>query len=127
MFLNGEYWGVYWLTEKYDDVFAAHYYDVDKDDVVMIKNGELAEGEAEDYELYTEMMGYMENTDFTIDENYAYACELLDMQSFIDYFAAEIYYGRYGDWPVSNFAVWRTRKPGKECMKMANGAGLCLM
>ncbi len=113
MFLNGEYWGVYWLTEKYDDVFAAHYYDVDKDDVVMIKNGELAEGEAEDYELYTEMMGYMENTDFTIDENYAYACELLDMQSFIDYFAAEIYYGRYGDWPVSNFAVWRTRETGE--------------
>ena len=68
---------------------------------------------AEDYELYTEMMGYMENTDFTIDENYAYACELLDMQSFIDYFAAEIYYGRYGDWPVSNFAVWRTRETGE--------------
>ena len=30
MFLNGEYWGVYWLTEKYDNVFVAYYYDVNK-------------------------------------------------------------------------------------------------
>lgn len=110
MFLNGEYWGVYWLTEKYDDAFAAHYYDVEKDNVIMIKNGELAEGESGDYELYAEMMEYMQNTDFTVDENYEYACELLDMQSLIDYFASEIYFGRYGDWPVSNFALWRTRE-----------------
>ncbi len=113
MFLNGEYWGVYWLTEKYDNVFVAYYYDVNKDDVVMIKNGELAEGKEEDYALYTKMMEYMENTDFTVDENYAQACEILDMQSFIDYFAAEIYYGRYGDWPASNFALWRTREKGE--------------
>lgn len=113
LFLNGEYWGVYWLTEKYDDIFAAHYYNVDKDNVVMIKNGELAEGEAEDYPLYLDMMSYMENTDFSIDENYAHACDLLDMQSLMEYFACEIYFGRYGDWPGSNFALWRTREKGE--------------
>lgn len=25
MFLNGEYWGVYWITEKYDPAYLAHY------------------------------------------------------------------------------------------------------
>lgn len=112
MFLNGEYWGVYWLTEKYDDVFLAYYYDIDKNDAVMIKNGTIAEGNEADYALYAEMSEYMENTDFTIDENYNHACEILDMQSFIDYFVSEIYFGRHGDWPVSNFAVWRTREKG---------------
>lgn len=112
MFLNGEYWGVYWLTEKYDDAFLGYYYGIEKDDVIMIKDDMLAEGEEEDYKLYEEMMEYMANTDFSISSNYEYACKLLDMQSFIDYFVAEMYIGRHGDWPGGNFALWRSRKTG---------------
>ena len=110
MFLDGEYWGVYWLTEKYDDAFLGYYYGVEKDDVIMIKNGGLAEGKERDYELYEEMMEYMVNTDLSIPANYERACELFDMQSLIDYFAAEVYIGRHGDWPGGNYALWRTRK-----------------
>lgn len=112
MFLDGEYWGVYWLTEKYDDVFLGYYYGVNKDNIIMIKDGDVAEGEERDYKLYEEMMDYMNNTDFSVQENYEYACELMDMQSFIDYFATEIYIGRNGDWPGSNFALWRARNAG---------------
>lgn len=112
MFLDGEYWGVYWLTEKYDDIFLGYYYNIEKNNIIMIKNGELAEGEAIDYRLYTELMEYMINTDFSDSEHYERACELIDMQSFIDYFATEIYIGRYGDWPSSNYALWRTREIG---------------
>ena len=112
MFLNGEYWGVYWLTEKYDDAFLGYYYGIEKDDVIMIKDGMLAEGEEGDYELYEEMMEYMVNTDFSVPANYKYACGILDMQSLIDYFAAEMYIGRHGDWPGGNFALWRSRKTG---------------
>jgi len=112
MFLDGEYWGIYWLTEKSDDVSLGYYYNVDKDNVVMIKSVKqaLAEGEKSDYTLYADMMDYMTTTDFTDEENYKYACSLIDIQSFIDYFATEIYIGRYGDWPGGNFALWRTRE-----------------
>lgn len=112
MFLDGEYWGVYWLTEKYDDVYLKEKYGVKKDDVVIIKHGAVAEGLEEDRALYMDMMDYMENTDLSLPDNYAYVCELIDMQSYIDYYAAEIYIGRYSDWPVNNEALWRTRKVG---------------
>lgn len=112
MFLDGEYWGIYWLTEKYDDAFLGYYYGVEKDDVIMIKDDVLAEGEEEDFQLYTDMVAYMTDTDLSIPENYENACEIIDMQSFIDYFAAEIYIGRHGDWPENNLALWRTRKTG---------------
>lgn len=112
MFLDGEYWGVYWLTEKYDDAFLGYYYGIEKDDVIMIKNGELAEGEEGDYKLYEEMQEFMTHTDFSIPSNYKQACELLDMQSLIDYFSAELYIGRCGDWPGGNYALWRSRKKG---------------
>ena len=43
------------------------------------------------------------------EENYAKACEMIDMESFIDYYSAEIYMARTGDWPSANVALWRSR------------------
>lgn len=37
LFLDGEYWGVYYLTEAYDADYISTHYGVDKDDVVMWK------------------------------------------------------------------------------------------
>lgn len=105
MFLDGEYWGVYWITEKYDDKYLGYYHNVDDDNIVMVKNGNPSEGE-ENYGLYTEMMDYMAHTDLSIDDNYAYACELIDINSYIDYYVTEIYVGNE-DWPVGNEALWR--------------------
>ena len=111
LFLDGEYWGVYWLTEKYDAVYVGHYYDVDKDNVIMVKNYYPEEGE-EHYDLYTQMINFITNSDMSDIENYEYACDLIDMQSYIDYYAAEIYIGRQGDWPGTNEALWRTYQAG---------------
>lgn len=113
-FLDGEYWGLYWLTEKYDAAYLGYTFNVEKKDIVMIKNGELEEGEQEDFTLYTELMEYMSNADMSIHENYEYACEMIDMQSYIDYYATETYIGRYQDWPVQNEALWRSRETGNE-------------
>ena len=113
MFLDGEYWGFYWLTEKYNDVYFEHYYDVDDDNVVMIKAFTLAEGEENDFMLYTDMMEYISNTDMSIPENYARACEMIDIQSFIDYYAVQIYLGHNRDWPYYNEGLWRVRQPGE--------------
>lgn len=112
MFLDGEYWGFYWLTEKYDDRYFEHYYEVDDDNLVMIKASALAEGVEDDYVLYTDMMEYMTSTDFTIEENYRHACELIDIQSYIDYYVVELYIGHNSDWPDYNEGLWRVRQPG---------------
>ena len=112
MFLNGEYWGIYWLTEKYDDIFLASYYDTDKDNIIMIKNRQIAEGGEENYWTYDTMVQYMWNTDFAIDENYENMSYIMDIQSLIDYYATEIYIGRYYDWPGNNFALWKVRDTG---------------
>lgn len=113
LFLNGEYWGFYYLTEKYDEQYLEHYYDVERDNVIIVKNGDIEVGTNEDAVLYAEMSAFVENADMTVEENYQYACELLDMQSLIEYFAAEIYIARERDWPSSNYALWRVRETGK--------------
>ena len=110
LFLNGEYWGFYYLTEKYDEHYIEHYYDVDKDNVIIIKNDKIEAGTEEDKEAYDQMKLFMEYADMTLDENYQIACTMFDMQSFVDYFAAEIYMARTVDWPSSNYALWRSRE-----------------
>ena len=110
VFLNGEYWGFYYLTEKYDEHYIEHYYNVDKDNVVMIKQYDLEAGMPEDYTFYEEMRSFIEKSDMSNDENYQKACEVIDIESFIDYYAAEIYMARNGDWPEANYALWRSRE-----------------
>lgn len=114
LFLNGEYWGFYYLTEKYDEHYIEQYYGIDHDNVIIVKAGELETGNPEDINSYLEMMNFVETADLTVSENYQFACELLDMQSLIDYFAAEIYMARLIDWPTSNYALWRTRSTSSQ-------------
>lgn len=112
LFLDGEYWGVYWMTEKYDKEYVHYHYGVDTDNVVMIKNGSLEEGEESDYELYEAMIDFCSTSDMTDEKNYIKACELIDMDSYIDYYASLIYVSRTGDWPGGNYALWRSKKTG---------------
>ena len=114
LFLNGEYWGFYYLTEKYDVEFFENYYGVPKgkmiDDVIIIKKDKVEAGvDADWYVSYAEMKDAILNYDLSIQENYEHACQLVDIDSFIDYFAVEGYIARCGDWPDSNFALWRSR------------------
>lgn len=114
MFLDGEYWGVYWLTPKFTSDYLSQKYDVDPRNIVQIKYASLETGEEEDKALYEDMVEYIADHDMSDPDNYARACELLDIQSCIDYFATEIYIANT-DWPINNIALWRTRyKSGTE-------------
>ena len=108
LFLNGEYWGLYNLTEKYSDNSIETNYGVDKDNVVMFKEGELDEGQDGDEALYEELWSYAEK-DFTDDAVYEGFCKIMDIDSFADYYATEIYIAN-NDWdPKKNYQLWRTK------------------
>lgn len=108
-FLEGEYWGTYYLTEDYDEDYFQTHYNVPSDDVVIWKEGEIDEGTLDDLDLYTEMESFISENDMTVQENYEKACDMIDIDSFADYYAAQIFIGRCGDWPAGNIAAWRSR------------------
>ncbi len=119
LFLNGEYWGLYNLTERYSDNNFEENYGVDKDNVVVFKEDELDEGTEDDNALYDELMGYA-NKDFTDDAVYEEFCKITDIDSFADYYATEIYIGN-NDWLITsghnsrkNYIVWRARTVDEE-------------
>ena len=108
LFLNGEYWGVYLLSEKVSDQMLADHYGVDPDEVVLFKEGEMEEGEDADAVLFDELMAFAEKdlSDPAVWEEFS---RIMDVQSMADYCAARIWFGD-ADWrPDKNDMMWRTR------------------
>lgn len=110
LFLDGEYWGVYWLTPKFKADYMEQKYGVYQKDQIVVKVGAIEVGKEEDLALYEDMLEYIGDHDMSDPDNYARACELIDIESCVDYYATEIYVANQ-DWPRHNVSLWRARKP----------------
>ena len=114
LFLNGEYWGVYNLQEKYSKDYYAEHYNLNKDNIIAIKEDELDIGKDSDYKKYEELMSYAKK-DLTNKETYQEFLKLIDLQSMLDYYAIETYINN-SDWGIDssgtnkNVLLWRTRE-----------------
>ncbi len=113
LFIDGEYWGLYSLTQDYSEDYFADKYGVDEDDVVCIKSGEVDIGLESDMAEFEQMTDFITGNPMSDDANYKKASMMLDMDNFAQYCATQMYIFNT-DWPQNNYACWRTRKIGKE-------------
>ena len=111
VFINGEYWGLYNLQENIGSSYVAENYDVDYNNIAIIKNGTSnIIGDAID--SYSELQEYAQKNDLKNDDNYKYIESHIDIQSYIDYMAFEIYVANC-DSIGNNYSYWRTIVPEK--------------
>ena len=121
LFINGEYWGIHNIREVYDEDYFYRHYGIDEKNLSLIKLNtgvepfipEISCGTEADLADYLELVDFAENHDLSISENYEYVCERIDIDSFIDYYIAEMYYGN-DDWPGNNFRIWKADQPSAE-------------
>ncbi|WP_303835556.1 CotH kinase family protein [Ruminococcus flavefaciens] len=106
LFIDGEFWGIYQLMEKYNTDYFKSHYGIKKNDVAFIKNNSLEDGNDQDLTEWNSLLSQIASADMTSDAAYQQIAEKLDIQSFIDYFAAQIYWANK-DWPSNNTGVWR--------------------
>jgi len=106
LYLNGLYWGLYWLHERPDDAFAASYLGGDKDDYDVIKHddGNVVSGSNDDYIAMFDISATWPDQ-VTAFENLK---AKLDVADFIDYLLANFYLGN-GDWDGKNWYATRNR------------------
>lgn len=115
LFLNGEYWGLYNLQERYSAAYFEDYFGIPKDNLILLKDRiedndtitEASTGSEEDIALYEELLNYARENDLSVAENYEKISTMMDIQSFIDYYVFEIYIGN-ADWPVNNYCRFRS-------------------
>lgn len=107
VFLNGEYWGLYQITEKLSDDFIQTNYGIAKKDVTMIKSGEMEEGTQEECDRFFAFADQYSEMDLTNAANYQAVCDFVDLDSMIEHYAAGLYFGTF-DWPNYNYGVWKS-------------------
>lgn len=108
VFLNGEYWGLYCFQERIDGSYIESHYGVAEENVVILKNKEVVEGEDSDYQLYASVLDFVKNNDLSISENYEKIKEYIDIQSYVDYYCFQIYVANC-DSITNNYALWRSK------------------
>ena len=105
VFLNGEYWGIYYMEESTDSHYLEDHYDVESDSCNIIKNWHtLDEGDDSQWQLLYE---WLETADLSQTEQYDYLCSKIDINNFIDYTVFELYSANV-DWPANNVRCWQT-------------------
>ncbi len=113
-YLNGEYYGLFWLHESYCDNYFKDKYpnDTNLGKFIVCEGTDIEKDvDEEDSEsvhavAFNEMYAEYSEADLTDDDVYAQLCSLMDVENYLDYFAFNIYINNR-DWPQNNFRCYR--------------------
>jgi len=115
-FLDGEYWGVYIITEDYNKQYMENNYGVDGDNVVIVKPQEketpkLEEGVESDIADFSNAYNAIVKGNMADENQYAKVNELFDLDSFAYYSALNIFIANTdGIFQSNNWGFWHTRE-----------------
>ena len=105
-FVNGEYWGLLNLREKYDKHYFKNVYNIDTAELDLLED-DLTATEGDDNH-YDAMAAYLEANSLAIQANFDYINTQMDINNFKDYYISNIFFGNI-DWPGWNTEFWRKR------------------
>ena len=110
LFVNGEYWGVYYLQERLDERYLEQNTEVDGESIDIIESwyDKVDEGNNNNFSA---LYDFIEDNDLTNLGNYQQVSEWIDIDNFIDYQIFQAFISNY-DWPANNMKCWRERKKG---------------
>jgi hypothetical protein len=106
-FLNGEYWGMLNLRERFDRHYFERVYNIAEGDLDFLEYNGFSVQEG-DYEHYANMLAFIENNNLQDPANFNYVKTQMDTENYTDHFIANIY-ARNTDWPHNNIEFWRKR------------------
>ena len=116
VFINGEYWGVHNIRDRFDEGYFKNHYGLTESDYVQLDtvvtppaNGfPIYDTGNEAYVAdYFDLMSFVNEQGVVSTANYAAVTERIDIGNFADYYATEIYSGN-SDWPGNNVRLWRS-------------------
>ena len=111
VYINGQYWGVYEVREKVDDIdYTKFYYDQPDGFVDFIKTWGGTWNEYGSNADWNDLVGFITTNSMTDPANYDYVLTQYNHMSLIDYFILNGYIVST-DWLNWNTAWWRGRNP----------------
>lgn len=108
VYLNGEYWGIYYFQEKIDSDYIEENFGLPEDSFDLLEawgGYKIAGSSAEFHTMYQ----FIKDNDLTISSHYNQVAEQIDLESFIDYHLFQIFIGNT-DWPGNNLKFWQPKR-----------------
>ena len=105
LYLNGEYWGIYYIHEKPDERYLEDRCHANLDEINLIE-GWHGTCEAGSNDNFMALYDYIANNDLSDPEAYDYVKSRIDISNFIDYQIFEIFTANL-DWPANNMRCWQ--------------------
>ncbi len=108
LFLNGEYWGIYFLEEKVDEYYIEGHYGINgrKVDLLSYWGGEVEHGSDE---RWWQLYEWLQHPETQADSSLQYLESHVDLDALLDYMLLQLLVAN-DDWPVNNTRFWSTDK-----------------
>ncbi len=92
LYLGGQFWGVYFFRERFSDDYVASHLNVSSESVDLLysSTGYVQNGSNADYKA---LVNYVKSHDMSLDENYQYLTDRIDVMSLIDWYICRSYVG----------------------------------
>ncbi len=113
LFLNGEYWGIYNIRERYKEDYFLNHYGISKENIWMLDAGTMSIGSYDAWNNFQEVTKFIAENDMKIAENYLKASQLVDIQSLIDFYCINLYIDNTDVAFDKNMGIWRSIQMGE--------------
>lgn len=104
LYLGDQYWGVYYIRERFSDDYVADHLNVSEESVDLnyCTQGYVQSGSNKDYKALKQ---YCKSHDMSTEENYQYLASQIDVQSLMDWY---IFRSFLGDTDLANIRRFRS-------------------
>lgn len=107
LFINGEYWGIHNIRDRYDEHYIYTHYGLPEEEFCMIENNSVfIFGNPDGVQHYNNMRSFMNSNSMAQSANYDYVKTQMDPESFADAQIINIF-SVNTDWPGNNLNFWR--------------------
>ena len=107
-YVNGQYWGIIALREKFDEDWIEQNYGVPTDEVDLLEEDTITI--AGTREVFNADYEFIIQNDLSNDALFAEAARRFDTKNIADYWTAQTVVLN-ANWPHNNLKLWRERKP----------------
>ncbi len=107
VYLNGIYWGIYNIREKINKHFLNAYHDIDKDSIDLLEHRSVVKKGSDEH--YLNLLHYLASHDLSKKEHFDYVATQMEVNNFMDYQIAQIYFDNQD--AGGNIKFWRPQTP----------------
>ncbi len=106
LYVNGVYWGIQEIRNRFDEDYLAELSGADKDSIRIVAPVVFGAPWQHQYKEMKVVYDFIVEKDLTDSDNYNYVASKYDIPQLIDYMIAETYFVNT-DWPGNNLIFWK--------------------